>query len=249
MNSTRLRPYIFIMGTILNTGYAENKPNRIAIDVGHSKSFPGTTSAHGTPEFEFNAALASVIQQTLTSSTTHAFKIGADGNMIDLPKRTQAAQVAHATFFLSIHHDSAQPQYLQTWIVNHSTQKYSSDFSGFSLFVSRKNPQPDHSLRCASAIGAALKLSGFHPALHHAEPIPGESKEWADQTNGVYFYDNLVVLKTATMPALLLEAGVIVNPQEEEKLRKKTTQRSIAQAIKQGLLKCGILNTPSSGDS
>ena len=37
---------------------------------------------------------------------------------------------------------------------------------------------------------------------------PGVGRPWADELNGVYYYDNLVVLKTATVPAVLFEAGV-----------------------------------------
>ncbi len=43
-------------------------------------------------------------------------------------------------------------------------------------------------------------------------------RPWADEANGVYFYDNLVVLKTSTVPAVLFEAGVIVHPDEAREL-------------------------------
>jgi hypothetical protein len=51
-----------------------------------------------------------------------------------------------------------------------------------------------------------MRGAGFVPSLYHAEPIPGESP-FADRTNGVHYYDNLVVLHTATQPAVLLEAA------------------------------------------
>jgi len=51
----------------------------------------------------------------------------------------------------------------------------------------------------------------------------------------VYAFDDLVVLKTATMPAVLVECGVIVNPKEEEALLTKDRQATITAAIVRGI--------------
>jgi N-acetylmuramoyl-L-alanine amidase len=115
---------------------------------------------------------------------------------------------------------------------------YSDRFSGFSLFVSRANPDPKQSLDCAVAIGAQMRRAGFTPSLHHAEPISGENRPLADPKNGVYFFDDLVVLKTAAMPAVLVEAGIIVNRRDELRLQENKTRHAIAQAIAQGLAAC-----------
>jgi N-acetylmuramoyl-L-alanine amidase len=60
----------------------------------------------------------------------------------------------------------------------------------------------------------------------------------ADQANGVYYYDELVVLRTATQPAVLLEAGVIVNRDEETMLSRIDHQQRIGQAVTRGLIRC-----------
>jgi N-acetylmuramoyl-L-alanine amidase len=170
--------------------------------------------------------------------------IGVDGNMTELRGRTSRAQ--GAALFLSIHHDSVQPQYLDSWMANGARRAYSDRFSGFSLFVSRVNPDPEQSLDCAVAIGARLRQAGFRPSLHHAEPISGENRPLADRENGVYFFDDLVVLKTAAMPAVLIEAGIIVNRQDEFRLQENKTRQTIAQAIAQGLAACLRAASPAS---
>lgn len=210
----------------------------IAIDVGHSKLRPGAISARGKPEFEFNAELARVIRQTLSSRNVRNFLIGDNGTVVDLQGRTSTASIEGATFFLSVHHDSAQPQYLDTWEWQGIKRRYGDQFSGFSLFVSRKNPQGEVSLKCARMIGAALKQGGLSPSAHHAEHISGENREWADQSAGVYYFDDLVVLKTAKMPAVLIEAGVIVNRDEELNVQQSSMRTAIASAITQGLSDC-----------
>jgi N-acetylmuramoyl-L-alanine amidase len=54
----------------------------------------------------------------------------------------------------------------------------------------------------------------------------------------VHYYDNLIVLKTARTPAVLLEAGVIVNRDEETNMLSAETRRKIAAATAQGLERC-----------
>jgi N-acetylmuramoyl-L-alanine amidase len=205
----------------------------VALDVGHSLAHPGATSARGVPEFAFNRALALVVRQRLEQHGLQVRVIGAKGDMQDLRARTQAA--VGADVFLSLHHDSVQAQYLETWTPAGTPRRFSDRFSGFSLFVSRANPGLAPSLACASQLGAALRHAGFTPSLHHAEPIPGESRPFADRLNGVYYFDDLVVLKTATQPALLLEAGIIVNRTEELLLDTPEHRGRIAQAMLAGV--------------
>src|SRR5258705_13182016 len=101
--------------------------------------------------------------------------------------------------------------------------------------MSRKKRSLSGSLACASAIGGAPRGAGFSPSLYHADPIPGENKPFADRRNGGHYYDNLIVLKTARTPAVLLEAGVIVNRHEELKVRPGEARKRMAAAVSLGL--------------
>ncbi|HEX7641191.1 MAG TPA: N-acetylmuramoyl-L-alanine amidase [Burkholderiaceae bacterium] len=214
----------------------------IAIDVGHSLQQPGAISARGKQEFEFNKDLAHVILRSIVSQGGQGFEIGADGKSVDPETRPLDAAARNAKFFLSVHHDSVQPQYLNDWTWQDGVQHYAEDrFAGFSLFVSRKNKQLAGSLQCASSIGRKLIEAGFKPSSHHAEKIPGEGREWADKANGVMYYDNLIVLKNARMPAVLLESGVIVNRDEELRMQDPAVRSRIGNAVASGLSKCGML--------
>jgi N-acetylmuramoyl-L-alanine amidase len=210
----------------------------IAIDVGHSRSRPGAVSARGEPEFAFNRGLALAVERVLRDHGFRTRLIGEQGDIEKLADRSAAAASAGAAFLLSLHHDSVQPQYLETWQVDGRQQRYSDRYSGFSLFVSRSNPDADDSLRCARAIGEQLRNRGYVPSLHHAEPIRGENRPLADASNGVYYFDDLVVLKTAAMPAVLVEAGIILNRRDELVLREASTRERISQAIAGGLARC-----------
>ena len=112
-----------------------------------------------------------------------------------------------------------------------SRRAFSDKFSGYSLFVSRQNQYFDHSLTFAKLLGAALMAQGMRYSAHHAEAIPGEGRQLIDSKTGVYLYDNLVVLKFTKAPAVLLEAGVIVNRVEELVLASPEGREHIGAAI------------------
>jgi N-acetylmuramoyl-L-alanine amidase len=215
----------------------------IAVDVGHYLANPGVISARGIPEFDYNLRLARDVSEALRRAGHRTLLIGDDGLAENLGSRAPRAK--GMDLFISVHHDSVQPRFLSSWESGSETFLYSDHFSGFSLFVSRLNSHTESSLKCASAIGAALRGAGFTPSRYHADPIVGENRPFADEANGVHYFDNLAVLKTASIPALLFEAGVIVNRDEELRMRDPAVRRKIAEAIVAGSSDC--LGRPFSG--
>jgi N-acetylmuramoyl-L-alanine amidase len=208
----------------------------IAIDVGHYFAKPGVISARGLPEFDYNLRLAREVAEALQGAGHKTLLIGDDGLAENLGGR--APRAAGMDLFISIHHDSVQPRFLSSWESGGELFLYSDQFSGFSLFVSRLSSHTEASLKCASAIGAALRGGGFTPSRYHADPIVGESRPFADEVNGVHYFDNLAVLKTARIPALLFEAGVIVNRDEELRMRDPAVRRRIAGAVASAVSTC-----------
>src|SRR3954464_10222144 len=199
----------------------------VAVDVGHFNGEPGVISASGIPEVEFNLELALQTKKELEDRGLAVRMIGDKGNYIFLNHRTRAA--AGADLFVSIHHDSMREYVLAT---------KRDELAGFSLFISRHNPQKAKILACASAIGAELRAAGFTPSRYHADPVIGENRPFADERNGVHFYDNLGVGKTARMPSVLVEAGVIVNRNEEVRMLDPQVRVRIAGAIAKGAAAC-----------
>ena len=221
----RLLPALF--AACLQAATANAATSReVAVDVGHSLLNPGVISVTGIPEFEYNRTLALKVRDLLLASGVVVRMIGERGDFDVLHERTLAAR--GVDLFVSIHHDSVQERYLP--VADH--------FSGFSLFVSRNNPLVDKSRECASAIGAEMLKAGFTRSLYHADPVLGEDRPFADEANGVHYFDNLAVARTATMPSLLFEAGVLVNRNEEARLARPETQAAMANAIVQGVLRC-----------
>jgi N-acetylmuramoyl-L-alanine amidase len=208
----------------------------VAIDVGHTRVSPGAISATGRPEYEFNLEIARRLEARLRETgTIKPFLIVSEKSRT-LPERTRIAASRKADLFVSIHHDSAQDKYLEERETEDGeTQRYTEKFSGYSIFVSRKNQRYEESLDLARRIGRAMRALNFKFATHHNEAIPGENRPIVDRDAGVYAFDDLVVLKTASMPAVLVECGVIVNPAEEKLLRTDERQATITAAIVRGI--------------
>ena len=198
----------------------------VALDVGHSHARPGVISASGVPEFEYNLALALRVRAALEARGIRVRMIGERGDYEVLHHRTRDAQ--GADLFVSIHHDSVKERLLPE----------AHRFAGFSLFVSRGNPALAKSLACAGAIGARLVGAGFTPSRYHADPVLGAAREFADEPNGVHYYDNLAVARTAAMPSVLVEAGVIVNREEEARMADPQVRENIAGALAGGVAAC-----------
>lgn len=208
---------------------------RVALDIGHNRLKPGATSARGLPELAFNTATTRVIAAVLEKAGATVIVINADGLTATLPERTEKAAAAKADCFVSVHHDSVNNKYLQKWTHEGVERDYADNFRGYSVFASSKNAKAEKSRELALKVGAALHDSGLRPTLHHAEPIQGENRPLLDERTGVYEFTDLVVLKTAAMPAILLECGVIIHREEELLVKDSEYQALIAHAVAKAL--------------
>ena len=54
----------------------------------------------------------------------------------------------------------------------------------------------------------------------------------------MHWFDDLVVLKTAAQPAVLFEAGVLVNRNEELMLQRPDVRERIAGAVSDAIVAC-----------
>jgi N-acetylmuramoyl-L-alanine amidase len=198
----------------------------VAVDVGHFAAEPGVISAAGRPEFEYNLDLALEVKAELEKRQVEVRLIGERGDYAVLHHRTRDAR--GADLFVSIHHDSVKEQLLPQ----------ADRFAGFSLFISSLNPKAEKSLACASAIGAKLRAAGFAPSRYHADPVTGAPRPFADEANGVHWYDNLAVGRSASTASVLVEAGVIVNREEERRMRDPEVRGRIAAAVAGGAREC-----------
>jgi N-acetylmuramoyl-L-alanine amidase len=207
---------------------------RTVIDVGHTADAYGATSARGATEYEFNLRLARKISDDLVDAgfARTVLMVTTEAPRAGLFKRAAHANSLHPDLFLSIHHDSVPDAMLQTWQFNGAEQHYNDSYPGYSLFVSTEHANRAESLAFAHLLGMALEARGLPYTPHYTDAIMGARRRvLLDAKAGVYQFNDLVVLKETQMPAALLEAGSIINRDEELALATPERQALIGGAV------------------
>src|SRR6516225_9350418 len=194
---------------------------RVAVDVGHTLDVPGAMSARGVPEYTFNLQLARDVKQALVDAGF---------------EQAERANAMHADLFIAIHHDSVPDNLKQIWEYAGQKNEFNDDYPGYALFISNDNADRAGSLLFGHMLGHELERRGLHYTPHYTLALMGHRRRvLVDAEAGVYRYDQLIVLRTTRMPAVLLEAGSIVNRQEELELatpaRRSLTSAAVAAAV------------------
>jgi N-acetylmuramoyl-L-alanine amidase len=207
---------------------------RIVLDVGHTAESEGASSARNVSEFTYNLRLAKRIEERLKAEGfTETKLLLTEGKARrSLFKRVAAASDLRADLLLSIHHDSVPNKFLEDWEFEGKKSRFSDRFSGYSVFVSRSNPEFRTSLAFAELIGKEMKAQGLDYAAQYSQPIMGRyQRELLNKETGVYRYDELIVLRKTRMAAVLLEAGSIINRAEELKMGSQERRNIVASGV------------------
>jgi N-acetylmuramoyl-L-alanine amidase len=217
---------------------------RIVVDVGHTAESEGALSARNVPEFNFNLNLAKrVVEGLKADGFAQARLLVTEGKARpSLARRVNAANRLHADLFLSIHHDSVPDKMMEDWEFEGKKSHFSDRFSGYGVFVSRSNPDFKSSFQFARLIGDQMRAQGFKFADQYTLPVMGKYRhDLLDEQAGVYRYDDLIVLRSTEMPAALLEAGSIINRDEELQMASPERQDKTAFAVTAALREyCGL---------
>ena len=207
---------------------------RVVVDVGHTAESPGAPSARGFWEYDFNLRLATLIKQKLLAAGfAKTVLLVTDGPARkSLFQRVARANRLSADLFLSIHHDSVPDSFLETWEYEGREHGFSDRFKGHSIFFSNENVDPAASLLFGQLLGEQLQARGLQYTPHYLERFMGHRQRLlVDAKVGVYRYDQLIVLRTTQMPAVLLEAGSIINRGEELVMNSPERRSLIGAAV------------------
>ncbi len=207
---------------------------RVVVDVGHTRDVPGAISARGVPEYAFNLRLGGAIRQALLAAgfAKTVLLITAEAPPLGLRERALRANGFPADLFVSIHHDSVPDYLLETWDYEGQQNRFSDRFRGYAIFISNDNAERAGSLKFARFLGEELQARGLPYTPHYTLALMGRRRrELVDAEAGVYRYDQLIVLRDTRMPAVLLEAGSIVNREEELQLTSPQRRSLIGAAV------------------
>jgi N-acetylmuramoyl-L-alanine amidase len=214
----------------------------VVLDPGHGGSDSGAKGARGALEKDVNLALALLVRDRLEAAKRYRVVMTrSDDRRVDLDERVRIARDAGADLFLSIHANAveqgggASPSGASVYTLAESAEGRSrreifrpdprilnvdldnrQDGVGDILFDLVHRDTQNQSSAFAEALIPALGRAG--PLLRNTHRSAG-------------YY----VLLAPDVPAVLLEAGFLTNPQDEARLTSPEQRGAIAEALAAGV--------------
>ena len=217
----------------------------ILVDAGHGGEDSGAIGKNKTQEKNVNLAIAKKLVTTINKNPELIAILTRSGDYyIPLTKRITIAQKENATMFISIHADSVESSsakgasiYTLSEKGNNSklakqleqSQNLVDQFGGVETVIDNdqflKNiltdfSRKDRDIQSQNLAKEILKELDKIGPVHKIEPQKA----------------NFVVLKSPTIPSILVETAFISNPTQEKRLTNSKQQQKIANAIYQGII-------------
>ncbi len=225
-------------------GEQENEKGIVLVlDPGHGGEAKGAVGPGGLLEKEAVLDLCRELKVLLENSPGIRVIMTRDTDInIPLEERTELANEVKADLFISVHANGSRrhdAQGAETYFLSYeATDDYARNLAAMENY-GRDNPaSPDNSEKT----GLGLVLWGMAQAQFLeessalAETIQQKLNAFLGVRNRGIRQAPFVVLKGATMPAVLVEIGFITNPEEERKLRQTDYRRKICEALRESVL-------------
>ncbi|MFD1008832.1 MULTISPECIES: N-acetylmuramoyl-L-alanine amidase [Oceanisphaera] len=229
----------------------------IAIDAGHGGEDPGAVGPKKNHEKHITLAISRRLADLINKEPGMRAVMTRTGDYyVNLNRRSEIARKGRADLLLSIHADSVAnsgPRGASVWVLSSNRanremagwlekqERQSELLGGVGEVISQTDGNPyltrtfldlsmDKSRADSYAISEhILSAMGKVVRLHKSKPE----------------HASLAVLKSPDIPSLLIEAGFISNPQEEQLLLTATHQQKVAQAVFNGVKSFYRQNPPS----
>ncbi|WP_374556807.1 N-acetylmuramoyl-L-alanine amidase [Thermomonas sp.] len=220
------------------------RPLVVAIDAGHGGQDPGAHGPNGTREKDVTLAIArELARQVNATPGLKAFLTRDSDVYIPLNLRARRASANQADIFLSIHADAAENRgargssvyVLSTRGASSQRARWLADKENAADIIGGERVRvADNTL---TSVLLDLTQSGNMKASEDAaEHVLGGLKRVGNNHKPDVERANFAVLRTSDkMPAMLVETAFISNPDEEKRLADPAFQRTLANAILDGI--------------
>jgi N-acetylmuramoyl-L-alanine amidase len=241
----RLLTPILLFLSLLLSSTRPLKPALVVIDAGHGGKDPGAAGKY-FKEKDITLAVARRLATLLQKDPLFRVVLTRDDDtFVELNRRADTANKAHADFFVSIHCNSNPKKDI------HGSETYAlgEHKTGENLsVVMRENSAIlleeghertydgfDPNSEEAYIIFSLMQHAFLKQSLRLAKKIEDLLAEKTKRPSRGVKQAGFLVLWRTSMPAVLCEIGFISNPQEEKFLASEAGQEYIAQAIHQAL--------------
>lgn len=222
----------------------------IAIDAGHGGKDPGAVGKKRTREKDVALQISRELAKRINSEPgMKAVLVRNSDIYIDHRARTAIARRNKADLFVSIHADAVDDRRAAGASVYALSLKGASDEAAKQL-AERENASvggvslEDKDDVLASVLIDLSQNASLSASLDVGDKVIKEMNKVAKMHRRSVQQAGLLVLKSPDMPSILVETAFISNPTEEKKLRDKSYQGRLANAILAGIRNYYYMNPP-----
>lgn len=213
----------------------------IVLDAGHGGKDPGAIGRHGLKEKSIVLDVAEGIKNELDRCGLKVYLTRSGDEFVQLANRPKMANEKKADLFVSIHANANRSRKVEGFEVYYLTEAVDDDAR--ALVAAENFPLEAggyDSLRKPLSLKATLwdmiytenRKESIELAQYISNAVSKEMNLKLLGVKGAPF----IVLKSARMPAVLVEIGYVSNGSGEKKLQDPEYRRKMAQAIARGII-------------
>ena len=224
----------------------------LAIDPGHGGEDPGATGPNGTHEKDVVLLIGRHLRELAMNTPNMRVMMTRDSDFfVPLWMRVEKAQRANADLFTSIHADGWFTPEARGASVYCLSQGGASSVEA-RLMAQRENASDaiggiDINSRDYQVAKVLLDMSTtaqINASMKMAEPTLAKMGSLVHLHSRQVQQAGFVVLKSPTVPSMLVETAFISNPEEEARLQTPAYRKQVARAIFEGIRAYLTTNPP-----
>lgn len=218
---------------------APERPRVVVIDAGHGGKDPGTSSSYAT-EDRVVLAIALRLKKLLEADGIKVVLTRSDDRFLTLPERSTFA-TPERNLFMSIHANSAPASSasgVETWVfgkpldpslIDRAIRENGGGAEGVALTDEARSAADDIASDILSEAQMNLSSALANSVQRNLVSATGAKDRGVRQN---LFY----VIRTARIPAVLVEVGFVSNPDEGRQLATAAYQQRVAQGLADGII-------------
>jgi N-acetylmuramoyl-L-alanine amidase len=229
------------------------RPVTIAIDAGHGGEDPGAKGRYGTYEKDVTLAIARKLKALVDAEPSMRGLLIRDGDyFVPLKERVEKAHKLRADLFVSIHADAyIKPHARGSSVFALSERGATSVAAGW---LAKKENEADliggvnlddRDPYVKQVLLDLSQTTTISDSIQLGRAVLAEIGGINTLHKGRVEQAGFAVLKSPSIPSILVETAFISNPSEEQKLRKIDYQEQLASAMLQGIRKHFARNLPA----
>lgn len=231
---------LLLLSSLLAWGDATKSPAprlKVAVDAGHGGEDTGALGPKGLKEKDAALAMALELKPALEQAGFEVLLVRSDDTLVPLWDRAKLANAKGADLFVSLHLNAARARAAK-----------GSEVYFLSLGQAEGEAKEVAALENAGAggpknpdtvIASILEDLAQKAFLQDSERLAVAIQTQLNRLGGIkergVKQAPFVVLRSAAMPAVLVEVAFISNPKEELKLKDAAFRRKAAEAIARGI--------------